>query len=199
MSGEKEKYYMTAPIHPPQTEEEWKEWFSDMESNMPKNALMLFGLNNNKVNTKYILEKYKLFESYHINWYFTGYPYSSYSFNRDAIDITKMIYNAEAISIYTLIVAIYMGFDEIYLLGMDHNYFLYDSEKEMRMYSTAKHQKNEFQRTFGDSFYIKEFLRQYNLFCKYRALSNNSKVRIYNASKDSLLKEFPIVQFKDLF
>ena len=46
MSGDVEKYYMTAPIHPPQTEQEWTDWYSDMEKNIPNNAIMIFGISN---------------------------------------------------------------------------------------------------------------------------------------------------------
>jgi len=199
MSGTKAKYYMTAPIHPPQSEGEWKEWFKDMESKMPKNTNMLFGLNGYDGNIKYIFEKYDIFQKHNINWYFAGVPYSQDVFNKNAMDITKPIYSGEAVSIYTLILAIYMGFDEIYLLGMDHDYFLYDDESQMRMYNSAKHQNNEFERTFGNTFYINEFLRQYNIFSKYKSFLDNSDSKIYNASNGGILKIFPKVKFEGLF
>jgi len=199
MSGDAPKYYMTAPVHPPQSEDEWKKWFEDMESHMPKDTNMIFGLNAYEGNIKYIFDKYGIFKDYKINWYFAGIDYSPNSFNYDAMDATKMIYNGEAVSIYALIFAIYMGFDEIYLLGMDHDYFLYDDESQMRMYKSAVHQQNEFERTFGDTFYIKEFLRQYNIFSKYKAFADYSSSKIYNASDGGILKIFPRVKFKELF
>ena len=52
MSGNKDNYYITAPIHPPQTEKEWKDWLCDMEENMPKNTTMIFGLNRDDTNIK---------------------------------------------------------------------------------------------------------------------------------------------------
>ena len=58
MSGDVPKYYMIAPIHPPQSEDEWKRWFEDMESNMPKSANMIFGMNSYEGNIKYIFDKY---------------------------------------------------------------------------------------------------------------------------------------------
>jgi len=197
MSGDKPKYYMTAPIHPPQTENEWKDWFSDMEKYVPKNTTMLLGLSNYKQNIKYLLDKYGLFKNHKIYWYYAGVNYKALHFKRKWMDITNLIYTGEAVSIYALIFAIYMGFKEIYLLGMDHDYFLYDSEKEMRMYSSAIHQNNEFQRTFGDTFYIQEFLRQYNIFNKYKIFADNyPENKIYNASNGGILKIFPRVEFK---
>jgi hypothetical protein len=199
MSGDVDKYYMTAPIHPPQTEEEWKRWFEDMESHMPQNTNMLFGLNAYDGNIRYIFEKYGIFKEHKINWYFAGVNYDHDNFKYDAMDITKPIYSGEAVSVYALVIAIYMGFDEIYLLGMDHDYFLYDDESQMRMYSSAKHQNNEFERTFGDTFYIREYLRQYGIFSKYKAFADNSKSRIFNASNGGILKVFPKVKFEELF
>lgn len=199
MSGDYAKYYMTAPIHPPQTEDEWKSWFEDMEKSMPKNTNMLFGLNAYNGNAKHILNKYNLFKEQKINWYFAGVNYNVDCFDKSAMDITKPVYTGEAVSIYALILAIYMGFDEIYLLGMDHDYFLYEDGSKMRMYSTAIHQKDEFVRSFGDTFYTKEFLRQYNIFSKYKAFDDNSEPKIYNASNGGVLKVFPKVKFEELF
>ena len=199
MSGDVPKYYMTAPIHPPQSQNEWKAWFEDMESHMPKSTNMLFGLSTYDGNIKYIFEKYGIFKEYKINWYFAGVNYTHENFDSNAMDITKPIYTGEAVSVYSLILAIYMGFDEVYLLGMDHDYFLYEDESQMRMYEKAVHQQNEFERTFGDTFYIKEFLRQYNIFSKYKAFAVNSKSKIYNASNGGILKVFPKVRFESLF
>ncbi len=199
MSGNIEKYYMTAPIHSPQTEKEWKEWFEDMEKYMPNNINMLFGINRDDINIKYIFDKYKIFKHHKINWYYAGKKFFYESFDKSAMDITRAIYEGEAVSIYSLIVALYMGFDEIYLVGMDHDYFLYNDESEMRMYSSAKHQKNEFARTFGNMFYINEFLRQYKIFSKYKIFDDNYSCKIFNTSSSSLLKVFPKVKFEDLF
>ncbi len=199
MSGDVPKYYMTAPIHPPQSEDEWKRWFEDMESHMPKNTKMLFGLNAYDGNIKTIFDKYKIFENHKISWYFAGVNYEDENFSKNAMDITKPIYTAEAVSVYALLLAIYMGFDEIYLLGMDHDYFLYEDESQMRMYEKAVHQQNEFERTFGDTFYIKEFLRQYNIFLKYKAFADHSTSKIFNASNGGILKLFLKVKLEDLF
>lgn len=193
-----EKYYMTAPIHPPQTEEEWKDWFIDIEKNVPLNVKTLFGLNGNKINIKYIFEKYGLFKQHTKFWYFEGKHFRNDK-KLKGMDVTKAIYSGESVSVYTLILAIYMGFSEIYLLGMDHDYFLYDDESQMRMYKTSIHQNSEFERTFGDTFYIKEFLRQYNIFSKYHAFGFSSNSKIYNASAGGILKVFPKVNFENLF
>jgi len=193
------KYHMLAPIHRPQKESEWRAWFDDMEKNMPKNVVMLCGLNGYKENTKYLFSKYRLFEGHDAYWYFASRSFDGNEFKRKGVDLERNVYSGESVSIYALICALYMGFDEIYLLGMDHDYFLYDKESEMRMYSSAAHQNNEFERTFGDRFYDEEFNRQYKIFIKYRELQMIAGDRIFNASSGGVLRTFPRVKFKDLF
>ena len=60
-------------------------------------------------------------------------------------------------------------------------------------------QNDEFKRTFGNDFYIKEFLRQYNIFTKYKIFTQNVKCEVYNTSSESILKIFPKVKFESLF
>lgn len=199
MSGNSPKFYIVAPIHPPQTEEEWMKWFSEMERHMPENTSLIFGLNNYLRNTKFILDKYGLFKNHKINWYLSGKKFNVNRFESLGLDLTKTVYIGEAVSIYALMVAMYMGFDEIYLLGMDHDYFLYENESEMRMYQSAIHQNNELSRTFGNQFYIHEYLRQYNIFSKYKVFNDNTKSKIYNASNGGVLRVFPKVLFNTLF
>jgi hypothetical protein len=199
MSGEKPKYYLTAPIHPPQSEVEWRSWFENMQLHIPVQTTMLFGLNSNRCNAKYIFEKYNLFIDHKKYWYFAGrHTNEYYTFNSKDIDLTRMVWSASAVSIYALLAAIYMGFNKIYLIGMDHDYFLYNHEKDMRMYESAIHQKNELHRTFGNSFYVQEFLRQYKIFKQYELLNQEFPNRIYNASAGGVLKIFDEVSLEEV-
>ena len=199
MSGNTKKYYMAAPIHSPQTTDEWKDWLSDMEKNVSKETNMIFGINRYKENIKFVFDKYDLFKEHKINWYYTGIDTKeSYRFNRKHIDASNMIWNSYSVSVYAIVMAIYMGFEEIYLLGMDHDYFLHEDEKDMRMYKDAIHQKDEFKRAFGDDFYINEFNRQYKIFSQYQSLNLNGNSKIYNASDGGILKIFPKVKLKNI-
>ena len=111
MRGEVEKYYMTAPIHPPQTETEWKDWFSDMEQHMPKNVNLIFGISNQNNNIKSILSHHNLFVNFKKYWYYAGININDYyNYKPRDIDITRMTWISDSVSIYSLIFAIYMGF-----------------------------------------------------------------------------------------
>ena len=198
VKGDTAKYYLTAATHPPQTEEEWKDWFTDMEKNIPLHVNMIFGLSAYKGNIYHLFGKYGLFKSHKKYWYFASRPFNDDKFDYKGTDITRSIFTAEAASVFALIVAIYMGFEEIYLVGMDHDYFLYENESEMRMYKKALHQNNEFAKIFKDEFYIEEFNRQYKIFKKYRALDMHSASKIYNASSGGILKVFPRVKLSEV-
>ena len=198
MSGDVEKYYMTAPIHPPQTETEWKEWFSDMENNMPKYVNLIFGISNQINTAKSILDHHNLFEHNQKYWFYGGININDYyNFKPRDIDITRMTWIADTASIYSLIFALYMGFSEIYLLGMDHNYIC-NNESNYRFYQKGIHQNNEVERTIKDASRTKHLsFGMYKIFHQYELLSNNSNAKIYNSSRNSLLDVFKYVKFSE--
>ena len=197
MSGEVPKYYMTAPIHKPQTEKEWKDWFEDMEKFVPQSTTMLLGLNSYKENIKYIFDKYSVFQKHNINWYFAGVNINDfYQFNIKDIDVSNMIWSANTVSIYAIIMAIYMGFDEIYLLGMDHNYMCIQKENNYRFYQNAIHQRKEIERTnFSNT---NEFLATGKALLLYEILYKNINTNIYNCSDNSLIDTFEYQNLKDI-
>ena len=56
-----------------------------------------------------------------------------YQYSPRDIDIARMTWVADNLSIKALIFAIYMGFKEIYLLSMDHDYIC-NNENNYRFY-----------------------------------------------------------------
>ena len=174
-SGDIQKYYLVAPIHPPQTEDEWRRWFEDMEKHVPINVNMIFGLDIYDYNIRYILEKYGIFKKHNINWYFAGIDVDKeYKFKEKDISIENQIWAANTASTYALIVAIYMGFKEIYLLGVDHNYICLKNEESFRFYN-------------GKVFLEKELIAE-----------NFKNGKIFNCSVDSLLNMFEYKRLNSL-
>ena len=109
-----------------------------------------------------------------------------------------MTWIADTVSIYSLIVAIYMGFNEIYLMGMDHNYIC-NNKSNYRFYKDGIHQNNEEKRIIKDTSLTKHLsFGMYKIFNQYELLSNNSYTKIYNTSRNSLLDIFEYVTFKDV-
>lgn len=198
MSGNVPKYYMTATVHPPQIEDEWKRWFEDMEKYVSKDTNMIFGLNAYKGNIKYIFKKYGLFKEHKISWYFTGVDISKeYIFDPKDTQLTNPIWIASTVSTYALLTAIYMGFDEIYLLGIDHNYICLQKENDFRFYKSAIHQKNEHERMNLKK--SDEFFATAKIFLEKELVAENYKTsKVFNCSRDSLLNMFEKVQLKEI-
>lgn len=190
------KYHLCAPIHRPQTELEWKNWFQKMDEQIPENVSMIFGINPTGPSAKKIIDKNEFFNTKNCYYYLTG---KSFSLNlRKNINPKKIVFSCESASLYAIFYAIFMNFKEIYLLGMDHDYILYTTESEMRSYKNGIHQKNEFERKFGNSFHTQEWLRQHNIFLKYEYLNNISSCRIYDLSSKGLLRVFPKKELDDI-
>lgn len=200
MSGSGVKIHLIAPIHLPQSDMEWISWFKRLEKEIPINVNVFFGLNEYKRNAKILIEENGLFPKHDLNWYFVGKIFLETGSIEKGLDLTSSIFAGEAASIYGLILAEYIGYEEIYLLGMDHDYFLYEDESEMRFYSKSEHQNNEIERGVGDSgdYIAHSYLANYKIFIKYKSFRNNFNAKIYSCS-GPLLKTFAKLNYNDLF
>ena len=91
-----------------------------------------------------------------------------------------------------------MGFNEIYLLGMDHNYIC-NKKNNKRFYQNGLHQNNEEERILKGSSEVKHSSKAlYNIFSQYEILKNNTSKQIYNISNNSLLDVFDYVKLSDV-
>ncbi len=199
VTGEGGKFHLIAPIHPPISEIDWVSWLSEMEKKIPENVILVFGLNFNKVNVHYLVSKYKLFKKHKIIWYLATRPFFKKKLDQKISDINKPIFAAEAASIYGIMVADFLGFDSLYLLGMDHDYFLHSHSSEMRAYKEAEHQKHEQNQDLDDDFYIQELFSLYKISIKYKFLKESLRINVLNASAGGVLKIFERCSYEKLF
>lgn len=196
MNHSKPKFYVTAPIHLPQAEEEWRLWFEDMEGHMPADTQIFFGLNSYEGNIKYVLEKYDLFKGHNINWYYTDGNFGDYLKN-PYIQIDKVVWSASTVSTYALMIAIYMGFSEIYLLGIDQNYICIQQENDYRFYESSVHQKNEHKRMDFNN--LQTLRGTANVLEEKKWLHEHcSDTNIYNCSMSSLIDIFPKLSLEEV-
>lgn len=98
-------------------------------------------------------------------------------------DLTKGIYSGYTVSYFALQVAVYMGFEEIFFLGLDlkhegaqTHFFGYD-------FHSHTHEETEFPR-------MKKML------CHAAEVLANTNVKIYNCSEKSSLECFPKVSYE---
>lgn len=139
--------------------------------------------------------------------YFNSYTYLYHGFNKD-IDLTKMIPGMQNVVQYCILIALYMGFSEIYLLGTEQTnifgnlrsfisddiseyaFSLSDKEKEWKHSKLTKPSLVETLRGYARIF---ELFDELSLYCA------NKNVKLYNCSPESLIQGIKKKDFLSLF
>lgn len=108
---------------------------------MPRNVMLFFGINNQKINTKYLIEKYSLFENHNCIFYRTFGNLND--FNKIYLHNFRLISGCRVLSSLGLILLKFMRVKEIFMLGIDFNTLKYSKMQEYRFYGLSDHQKKE--------------------------------------------------------
>lgn len=169
-------------------QENFVTWLKEMEQKTG-NAEMFFHIGDRQM-----IESNGLFKKREIHWNEYGYWDGSQS-NQIDLSNTPPIWS---VSEYAITVALYMGFDEIYLLGFDHDWFngplvyFYDHKTDHAMKPTAENLQ------FADAEF--QMRRHADIFKKYKYLYG-FKRNIFNANSDPrhYLDVFPRVEYDSLF
>lgn len=191
-SGAGFKAQLFAPLHEPQTETEWVAWLRAMSDAALGNHIIA-GLIDGPYSAKRIIDANGLFKENRVSYYlaYKHYDTTNYVLNKEDLLPCGPMLIASAASVYALSYAAWMGVRQVYLLGMDHNYVLYENESDMRVYRNAIHQNNEMARTFGNGRAEQEFLRQFHIFRQYRQIAALTGLTVTNCSMESLCRVFP--------
>jgi len=135
--------------------------------------------------------------------------YFSYSQEWDAlptagIDATRQLYGGQSVSIMAIQAAIYMGFKDIFLLGVDHDWILRLAEKLPTHF--YKSEESILERNgltdWMTTNWKNEFWSNWKLWDQYEKLkvfADSKGVRIYNATAGGLLDVFERVRLESLF
>lgn len=193
---ENNSFYLAAPIHPPQTEKDWERDFDKMLNSINSKTTIFFGLDGRKINIKRLLENSGIGSSKkNINYYFAGKYFSPYLKLEKKPKITGSLIRTYCASLYALQIAISLGFKRIYLLGIDHNYFLIRDSKNYRFYGQTENQKKEAKTNNS----IDSIKNLYEVFSLYNQLNRLPNVKIVNLSKESLLTFLDFEKFEKVF
>ena len=133
------RYHCVVPFfHSREFTGDWINWFRSMEERLPLDTQMFFHLN-----TKHILEE-NFFFTDRINYLEVGL--SPMTLERAQVDIAKRIMVVPTALSQCLTVALYMGFEKIYLLGCDMDQIgsLIAGEKQ-RFYGDSHITNNEYE------------------------------------------------------
>lgn len=152
------------------------------------------------IGTKELIESSKIYPNNKIFYLILdGYFKENHKFN---IDISKPIPRTKNVILACLIAAVYMGFEEIYLMGCEHDYLAHP-----RLYAGFKHfyeqkpldQDNKEEAayyTLDVMPYEEHIVQSLILFKNYRLFKEkiartNPRVKIYNTTPNSFLDVFP--------
>lgn len=188
-------YYCYAPYHPPCTEERWD---SVMETLYREtgDATMFFALSDfHRNRRKGGGEGREL--------HFLDYSGSWQDALAQGIDLTRPVPEIQSGSIIPLMIALYMGFKKIYLLGCDLSWILRYFNQTEHFHDTRPPdiQGAGFHQDYYESVEY-EFLCNFKLMQQFRALgeiAGKQSIEIYNATPGGLLDVFPRAELETLF
>ena len=112
---------------------------------------------------------------------------------RFSLDIAKNIYSGLTVTYDMLQIAAYMGFSEIYLLGIDFSYYMNSAESGKRNYFCDGYEEKAHRRA---DIYPEESFKAY---AEAEKISREQGFRIYNATRGGKLEIFERVDFDRLF
>lgn len=189
----KPKYYCIAPYHLPITEDAWQTWMDEIADHLG-NTQLFFALADFERNHRDGRFKEK-------DVYYLGFCEQwKYQLKRE-LDITKNIPAPASVPITALMLAIYMGFKEIYLVGCDHDWILHINESkhfyEEKSHALNRHGYNE----WSDEDFSSHCLSYVTLWDAYKnvvRLSKKQPTHIFNATPESLLDIFPRVSLEKI-
>ena len=167
-----------------------------MDKLVPESVNCIFGITKYENNIKSIIDEYNFLSQNKKMYYFPFYPPEDKYLQ---VDMRKLVSRSLAASVYALMFTVTSGISEVYFLGMDHSYILYDDESQMRYYSNSVHQKDEFNRTFSDKSWYVEMLNNTCIILKnYEYFQSRLNLKIYNCSQGSFAKNLNYVSLENI-
>ena len=147
-----------------------------------------------------LIKKNKLFLKRQVHFMCLGK--NNFSSSKKIPDIDGLIPRVQTVPIMALMIAMYMGFKEIYLLGVDHDWFV----KKEYSYFYGKGVTRLDPKSLKDgenlSLLLDELPIVTKVFYQYRCINKIAKangVKIFNATNGGMLDEFERTDFKELF
>ena len=177
------------------TQEDVVKWFREMHSNLGNAELFL-----NETEMELVRE-YDLFPGRTVHYLAFRENFDEIT-DRGIIDISVPVPRVQSVPVMALMIAMYLGFEKIALLGVDHDHFktgTYTYAFDLRV------QENKDQTVAADGRVsisrYDDFHSLARLWRQYRTLREIAVVHgisIYNATQGGELDEFPRVKLEDL-
>ena len=120
---------------------------------------------------------------------------SSFGFSSDA---SKEIYIGATVTFVNLQLAAYMGYSDIYLLGVDHS-FSYETDNTGRIVCNDSVKQSHFFKDTGTTKIIGNIEGMNNAYLTAKKYADEHGIHIYNATRGGKLEIFERVDFDSLF
>lgn len=170
-------------------------WFKEMHSRIGSAELFLDAAEASMIKNN------KLFVGRKINYFSSGASWNEK--NADIIDISRRIPGITTVPILCIIIAIYMGFKDIYLIGVDHDFW---KTGEYKHFFEQTVLKGKDESTYPDGKLKDPLYSQFLIFGtilrQYWHMHNIARANnmsIFNATEGGALEEFKRVKFESLF
>lgn len=161
------------------------------------------------IRAKEMVEKHELDKVLDVHYFSAVQFTKSRYLKKDKIDFTKTVCNWPTVVQIVITAAIYMGFTEIYLLGLDCTGFINIAETKMKNYSygikyafdVSEDEKKRMERANSICSMRQELLCQAEIFEDYELLRDyaiRKNIKIFNATPDGLLEAFERVSYTDV-
>ncbi len=189
-------YYVLAPVfqyHSDDVDPEYLlNWLKDMDRKLNDSVKMFIHIGDREriINNKLFCHK---------EVYWTNYSYWDESMDVNISDLSS-ISSIKSVSETVMTVALFLGFEKIYLLGFDHDWFngefvYFDKEEYMKYWGCIE--KKEKRKMVDSEFQMR---RHAYIFSKYKMLySVKNNIFNANANQNSYVDTFPKVYYEELF
>jgi len=191
--------------------EYWLGRFKEKDKHIPVETIIIIG-----IKAKSVIKHYKLFKQHKIYYVGTqGIFSNNFPFN---INLDRYLPNPKNSILMCLMTASWMGFEEIYLLGCEHNFLAQPlgpnkslsfshsygdetsklgktaNEEVLKKYITPKEMRSNYELNMANTL---QLFRNYRLFYS-KALKTRPNLKIFNATPNSFLDVFPMINFEDI-
>lgn len=169
------------------------QWFNEMHSKIGKATLFL------SISEEELNRKNNLFNNRTVQYV----KFTSLDFPQKEIpDITKPIPGVQTVPVMAIMLAMYMGCSEIYLLGVDFDSFKTKTYKYFYEPTVLKDKDSSVKggKIIDDNYTTLQ--ATFNAFVQFRKLKNiaiNNNINIFNATNGGELDEFERIRLENLF
>lgn len=115
-----------------------------------------------------------------------------------SFDLTDCVAQGFTVTYGLIQIAAYMGFKEIYLLGIDHNYSISLNEKGVPVYNDTK-DYFEGAKASNKGMNLPRVVESTVAYMTAQKVAEKSDFKVYNATRGGKLEAFPRVEFDSLF